>query len=630
MYIIYKDPIHQGQTRAVYSRPEIRDKNSIRIIIFKLCQQELILKRREQLQEMDEKKENTKGIKKAAQTAGAWIKGHKAISIIILLVLLALIGLIVFLHGRSAGKAAEPGDETVAIERRDLVQSLTLSGSVESGAAYSVTSAITEVEVKQVNVQVGDTVRKGDVIALLDDSDLKENVNSASRSLSSAKKKNSQDISNAKRSLKNANEDKKVQTGRTSKEVQTATSQYNAAANELASLKSKLSAAKSERTSAKTELDRAEAAAAGDHAEINKLQNKIDDYSAQIAENEKEIDSGVDKDTEDSLRIENKTLWGKKRTEETALDTYKKRVDVANRLNAEASAQTAYDSAQAAVSNLEESIKDAEAKVAELSDARNKAVEEDKDAYRTSTRAVEDQKSSLNSTYDSVNDNLEAPRKELRKAQKDLDSSVVTAEADGIVTAVNVKPGDKYTGDAIAVIQDDSSYRVSASADQYDISSLAIGQQADITITAAEMNDTEGRLIYVGRTPMVSETGAVGTSGENTASSNTGADANYRVEAVIQEPSSKMRIGMTAKVVVTVWEKKDCLAVPDEAVRTDENGQNYVVVVDDKGKKKNVDVKYGMKTDYYSEIIGDGLKEGMNVLVSEDESTVDDTAETEE
>ena len=588
------------------------------------------MKRREQLQKMDEKKENAKGIKKAAQTAGAWIKGHKAISIIILLVLLALIGLIVFLHGRSAGKEAEPGEETAAIERRDLVQSLTLSGSVESGAAYSVTSSITEVEVKQVNVQVGDTVRKGDVIALLDDSDLRENVDSASRSLSSAKKKNSQDISNAKRSLKNAKEDKKVQTGRTSKEVKNATSQYNAAVNELASLKSKLSSAKSERTSAEIKLRQAESDAAGDHAKINGFQDKIDDYSAQIAENEKEINSGVDKDTEDSLRRENKTLWGQKRTVETALDTYKKRGDVANRLNAEASAQTAYDSAQAAVSNLEESIKDAEAKVAELGDARNKAVEANEDAYRTSTRDVENQKSSLNSTYDSVNDNLEAPKKELRKAQKDLDSSVVTAEADGIVTAVNVKPGDKYMGDAIAVIQDDSSYRVSASADQYDISSLAIGQQADITITAAEMNDTEGRLIYVGRTPMVSETGAVGTTGENAAPSSTGADANYRVEAVIQEPSSKMRIGMTAKVVVTVWKKKDCLAVPDEAVRTDENGQNYVVVVDDKGKKKNVDVKYGMKTDYYSEIIGDGLKEGMNVLVSEDESAVDDTAEMEE
>ena len=195
-----------------------------------------------------------------------------------------------------------------------------------------------------------------------------------------------------------------------------------------------------------------------------------------------------------------------------------------------------------------------------------------------------------------------------------------------------MKPGDKYKGDAIAVVQDDSSYRVSATADQYDISSLAVGQQAGITINAADMNDTDGRLIYVGSTPMVSETGQVGTTGGNTSAggSTGGSGANYRVEAVIQEPSKKMRIGMTAKVVVTVWKKKDCLAVPDEAVRTDENGEQYVVVVNDRGKKRNVKVEYGMKTDYYSEISGKGIEEGVKVLVSGDDTVDDDIDETEE
>ena len=37
-----------------------------------------------------------------------------------------------------------------------------------------------------------------------------------------------------------------------------------------------------------------------------------------------------------------------------------------------------------------------------------------------------------------------------------------------------------------------------------------------------------------------------------------------------------------------------------------------------------------MKTDYYSEIIGKDLKEGMKVLVSGDESIDDDVSATEE
>lgn len=576
---------------------------------------------------MDEKKENTKGIKKAAQAAGSWIKGHKAASIIILLVLLALIGLLIFLHGRSASKKIEPGEETAAIEKRDLVQSLTLSGTVESGAAYSVTSKLTDVEVKQVNVKLGDTVKKGDVIAVLDDTDLRENLSSAQKNLSSAKKKNSQSISSAKRSLRNAEEDQSVQTGRSSSEANNATAKYNEAVKTVNALKNQLSNARNDLSTAEQKKKQAEEAAKPIDNQIADLQKIIDDCAKKIDENEKEINSGVDKDTENTLRSNNASLWNTRRAKEIEQDTLKDNPLVKN----EAAAQAEYSSAQSKVASLEGQLKTAEEKAATAKDARDKAVQTNEDTNRTTSRSVEEQYESLSNAYDSASDNLEAPSKEVRKAQKDLDASKVVADADGIVTAVNVKPGDKYKGDAIAVIQDDSSYRVSATADQYDISSLALGQQADITINAADMNGTEGRLIYVGSTPMVSETGAVGTNGGNTTTANTGGSgANYRVEAVIQQPSPKMRIGMTAKVVVTVWKKKDCLAVPDEAVRTDENGQNYVVVVDDKGKKKNVNVEYGMKTDYYSEIIGKDIKEGMKVLVSGEESVDDDTAATEE
>ena len=565
---------------------------------------------------MDEKKENKKGIKKAAGAVAAWIKGHKVVAVIILALLLALIGLLIFRHVKSSEKKTTAETETVTVERRDLVQSLTLSGTVESGAAYSVSSPLMDVEVKQVNVKVGDTVQKGDVIAVLDDSELRENVSSAQKSLSSAEKKNSQDISNAKRSLRNAEEDEAVQTGKTSKDVKTATSQYNKAVKELNSLKSKLTSAKSELNNAKVNKDRAENNAAADHKTIDEYQKKIDECAAKIAENEKEIESGVTKETEEKLREDNDGLWEKKRSEEENLENFKKDPGVAQRLKTESEAQAAYNSAQSSVSSLEETIAETKKKVAALKDAKEKAVQTNEETRRTTSRTVEEQENALSNAYDSASDSLEAPNKELRKAQKDLAASQVVAEANGIVTAVNVKPGDKYKGDAIAVVQDDSSYRVSASADQYDISSLAVGQNAEITITAADMTDTEGKLIYVGSTPMVSETGAVSTSGSSSsAGSGGGSGANYRVETVIQEPSKNMRIGMTAKVVVTVWKKNNVRAVPDEAIRTNENGENYIVVVNDRGKKRNIDVKYGMKTDYYSEIIGDDVEEGMKVVV---------------
>ena len=563
---------------------------------------------------MEEKKENK--LKKAAGAAGSWIKGHKVAAGVILAILLALIGLFIFKHAKSAGQKTETADETVTVEKRDLVQSLTLSGTVESGAAYSVSSSLTDVEVKAVNVKVGDSVRKGDVIAVLDDTELRENVNSASRNLSSTKKKNSQDISTAKRNLNNAKEDKKIQTQRASNEAKNAAAQYNLALNEVATLNSSLTTATADLSSAQSKMSQAEAAAVNDHTQIDGIQKKIDACAERIEELQKEILTPVPEADIPKLRKELEDKWTEKYGYEDELKAYKSRPDVAARLKAESDAQAAYSAAKSSVDSLTDKLKTAEEKASSLYEASKKASESAEDTKRNTSRTVEEQKQNLNTAYNSASDSLESPNKELRKAQKDLDASVVVAEADGIITSVNVKPGDKYKGDAIAVLQDNSSYRVSATADQYDISSLAVGQNADITVTAADMSGTEGRLIYVGSTPMVSETGAVNSAGStSSAGSSGGSSANYRVEAVIQEPSERMRIGMTAKVVVTVWKKTDCLAVPDEAIRTDENGKNYIVVVDDKGKKRKISVKYGMKTDYYSEIIGEGIEEGMTVVV---------------
>jgi multidrug efflux pump subunit AcrA (membrane-fusion protein) len=317
-----------------------------------------------------------------------------------------------------------------------------------------------------------------------------------------------------------------------------------------------------------------------------------------------------------ALRKELSQEWDKKHEAEVKLKIYQESAAVAPLLKAESKAHADYESAKKSVSSLKSQVAEAEETASSLKDASKKAREAQEDASHSTSNAVKEQKNALKNAYGNAKGNLDTPSAEVRKAQRELDSSIVVAKTDGIVTSVNVRPGDIYQGDAIAVIQDDSSYRVSATADQYDISSLAVDQDVKISVNAAGMSNTAGTLIYVGRAPMVSENGSVGVSGGSEASGGTGgSDAVYRVEALIDEPGEKMRIGMTAKVLVTVWKKDNCLAVPDEAIQTDENGNNYITVQDDDGETRDIHVKYGMKTDYYSEIIGKGLKKGLKVVV---------------
>ena len=88
---------------------------------------------------------------------------------------------------------------TTAVERMDLTNKITLSGTVKSGNISTVKSSLSGMKVKSVNVKVGDEVKKGDVIAVLDDSDLQEKLTEAKKSLKNTKTKNELELSAADR-----------------------------------------------------------------------------------------------------------------------------------------------------------------------------------------------------------------------------------------------------------------------------------------------------------------------------------------------------------------------------------------------------------------------------------------------
>ena len=69
---------------------------------------------------------------------------------------------------------------------------------------------------------------------------------------------------------------------------------------------------------------------------------------------------------------------------------------------------------------------------------------------------------------------------------------------------------------------------------------------------------------------------------------------------------------MTSKANIIIEEKKNVLCVPYDCVR-EEEGRTYVVVMNEDGTTKEVDVKCGMEGDYYIEISGDGIAEGVKI-----------------
>ncbi|MFR7424506.1 MAG: hypothetical protein ACLUT2_05790 [Clostridium sp.] len=86
----------------------------------------------------------------------------------------------------------------------------------------------------------------------------------------------------------------------------------------------------------------------------------------------------------------------------------------------------------------------------------------------------------------------------------------------------------------------------------------------------------------------------------------------------------RIKLGMTAKCSIVKKEASDVYAVPYDAVHR-ENGESYILVKDGDSTSK-VTVTTGMETDYYIEVQGDDLQEGLQVVIPTDKTDKTDSA----
>ena len=163
---------------------------------------------------------------------------------------------------------------------------------------------------------------------------------------------------------------------------------------------------------------------------------------------------------------------------------------------------------------------------------------------------------------------------------------------------MNVEEDDTYLGEgkALFTIADEQNYIVSASVDEYDISSISADMTAAVIVEALGEDELAGKVSFVSPVATTSNTGS----------------SSYSIEIALDEPNSDLRIGMTAKASIVKEAVYDVLTVPYDCVTTDEDGNSYVNI-DQNGEKTQVPVTVGMESDYYVEISGDDIDENTKV-----------------
>jgi multidrug efflux pump subunit AcrA (membrane-fusion protein) len=514
---------------------------------------------------MIKKWEEENKVKKFLKAVGSFVKRHKKVVIIIsIVIIIALVALVVLnIRKKDISEIAAANQmETVALEKRNLSKSVSVTGIIESADSRSISTDLNDIEITNVNVEIGDTVKAGDVICEFNTEEIEQSLEDSKTSLGVSESETSISISAAQRSLAEAQETQSIESEREDDSVNEAYSKLQDAISDEDEALTTYQEAQDDTSDKK--VARADAKEASDKAKEAKAEAK-DTY-------EKELDilnamtSGEDTTEQDNIVSEAKTEY---ENASTAYDTAK---------DAYTTAKAAYTAAVEAEVEPKSAYEDACDTSSTVNEAYDNAVEQRDDTNRNNESNVANQQDSVSKAKLSATTSNTSNKTLVQNYEKQMNKSVVTAPRDGVVTSVSVETGDIYTGGEIVVIQDCEQFIVEAPVDEYDISDISEGLDVVVKTDATGDEELNGIISFVPPTADV------------TTSSSTSTSATYTIKINLVDTNERLRVGMTAKTSILLDSRENVFAVPYDCIQTNANGDSVIYVIDNSALSENMDI----------------------------------------
>ena len=550
----------------------------------------------------------------------AWFGKHKKLTALLLVVLIAAVLVLrAVLGGKKAAGSTYQFVRTSTLQKTSLTDSVSVNGTVKSGYEASVTVADSAklYKVSEVKVAVGDTVKKGDVIATLDTSDLEKQIESAEESYgdtlksaqtsydratadletSTVQHENSlidlqakidqadQNLQDAKDALTKAQENER----KAQSTYDTAVSDYNTLKSAYDSASASISAYTQEKNDAATALNNALYAAnqalsaqLADPDNDEKRQ-AAEDAQAKVTDAQNTYNEADQKLTEaqNSCSAPSLGLYGF-----TSIQTALTQAD-----STKTQAESALDSAKNAVDTANTQISTCEQQVKAAHDSYDQ--EKNYSNLLNKSQNVEDSATKLEQAQRTP-DNLETLR-------STLEDCTLTATMDGTITALNATVGSVCSG-TVATIQNTDALVVDVTIPANSVPKLSTGMTCHITSDATGDAVIDGTLTQID--PVANDNGSFGA------------------KVVVNGDADGLLIGISAKVEIVISEKDNVFIVPRDAVATADDGSSYVLR---KTGGEGVDMTFeqvtvttGDTNDFYVEITGSDLQEGDVIRSSAD------------
>ncbi len=186
----------------------------------------------------------------------------------------------------------------------------------------------------------------------------------------------------------------------------------------------------------------------------------------------------------------------------------------------------------------------------------------------------------------------------LQQAKIKLAQCALTAPFDGTITHLALKVGQMVGASTqAATLAGEGSLQVAADLSEVDVAKVKVGQEATVLLDALPDSSFQGRVIDVAST---------GTSTQGV--------VNFRLTISLEKADATIKPGMTANVSIVVDRRENVLLAPSRAIQV--QGRQHLVRVLHEGQIIEVPVEIGLSGDNGTEILGDTLREGDQLVLN--------------
>lgn len=517
------------------------------------------------------------------------------------------------------------------ISTDNIVESVSATGDITSGTKreYKVGAVA---DVKEVFVNVGDQVKKGDVLATFNTDSLDDQVKSLQTTYNNAKSSYNS-ASAAQKQAKSQLADVNTQISKLEKEVAALEKAAGQTATSSKTTKGSSKSSSGSSSSSKVNGSSSAATQAG--------YDDIYDDISQISESLQEIADTIAKLT-DNVETMNKLL-------QTIADTITKAIDSGD-YDADSIAEkcgdavakaikeglidetqliiesgVAVDMIEAAVKNIDfnqmaKSIEKTDTVQLTSAQLQLAALYAEREIFKASsdTTAVNAQKQVVDSAADAL--------EKVKEAQQELQTGWV-ASMDGVITECNITDGGQTTLLETGIALENMDTMVATiSLGEYDIHKVKIGMPATIKTAYGEYT---GEVATIAPTATGGSTGSVldsvgSMAGISGLSSLTSTGAGVECTVTIDNPDENIIVGFEASVEIVTGEFNDVPCVPVESIVLSKDGSYVYLYNEDDQTVTKTKIETGATSDSAYEVKS-GISVGDKIVATPGTDYEDDT-----